>query len=736
MMPVSAERLRNSISPQILLVLALIFLLSDLGLAQGRSLANYTVPYTSYLFDFWENTVPAPQPYLPTKVIKGQDLEVGSFSTPKDLSISPRGDIYIADTGNNRIVVFDSEWNLVREISQFVMDGEPSTFNQPTGIYVTDKEHLYVADTNNARLVHFDENGQFVRVIAEPYSEVEGVLPANLIYRPLKVVVDRHERIYVIARDVFDGILSFSADGDFKGFVGAPRVTPSLTDYIWSRLATREQRERIRQFLPTEYSGFDLDREGFIYATSTDEDKDESEGGIPIKIRKLNPKGEDLLRRLGFTEPMGDVRFPDRHSLAARKRSSIMVDITVQDYGVYSVLDANRGRVFTYDNNGNLLYMFGYIGRDHGQIYEPVAIDHRGLDIFILDSRDNSVVVFEPTDYTLLIWSALESYHRGDYEQSQVIWEKVLALNTNNDVAYTGIARTMLRRGQYAEAMEYFKLGNNRPEYSDAFELYRKEVIYSNFSKVAWTAVVLIVLGVIAKRVIAKRRPAKALPREVAVTDEFIPASGFFKRTLESLRFALYVIIHPVDGFTKLKYEKRGTFAAATVILGLLILTYVFARQYTGFIFNTAELTKLNLLVEAMSVIVPFILWCAVNWALTTLMDGKGTFKDIYIATAFALVPLILMVVPLTIASNYITLEEGTFYYMLMTFGTLWAAVVLVSGAVMTTHEYTFQKTVFTCIFTVAGMAFTMFLGFLFFSLSEQVVLFARDIFVEIVHRT
>src|SRR5690554_7577552 len=85
MMPVSAERLRNSISPQILLVLALIFLLSDLGLAQGRSLANYTVPYTSYLFDFWENTVPAPQPYLPTKVIKGQDLEVGSFSTPKDL---------------------------------------------------------------------------------------------------------------------------------------------------------------------------------------------------------------------------------------------------------------------------------------------------------------------------------------------------------------------------------------------------------------------------------------------------------------------------------------------------------------------------------------------------------------------------------------------------------------------------------------------------------------------------
>ena len=144
-----------------------------------------------------------------------------------------------------------------------------------------------------------------------------------------------------------------------------------------------------------------------------------------------------------------------------------------------------------------------------------------------------------------------------------------------------------------------------------------------------------------------------------------------------------------------------------------MVGTYVFARQYTGFIFNPTDLTKLSLLKEAFNIVVPFILWAGVNWALTTLMDGKGTFRDIYIATAYSLVPLILTVIPLTVLSNYITAEEGAFYYLLLSMGTLWAGIILFAGGVMTTHEYEFGKAFYTCIFTVAGMAFAMFLGFL-----------------------
>ena len=97
--------------------------------------------------------------------------------------------------------------------------------------------------------------------------------------------------------------------------------------------------------------------------------------------------------------------------------------------------------------------------------------------------------------------------------------------------------------------------------------------------------------------------------------------------------------------------------------------------------------------------------------------------------------PLVLFTVPLTILSNYITAEEGTFYYFFM------VVVSLVNrlgcfGAVMTTHEYHFGKTIWTCIFTIAGMAFSMFLGFLFINLSEQVYNFVHGIITELMYRT
>ncbi len=96
------------------------------------------------------------------------------------------------------------------------------------------------------------------------------------------------------------------------------------------------------------------------------------------RVKLLNPKGEDLLRRIGFHPPIGDVQFPDRWSTASQRGSSLLADVVVHDLGVYSVLDSNRGRVFTYDSNGNLLYVFGYRGTDHGQDRPAGRAGHEG----------------------------------------------------------------------------------------------------------------------------------------------------------------------------------------------------------------------------------------------------------------------------------------------------------------------------------------------------------------------
>lgn len=720
-----------------ILLIGLLLAANGIVLAQGGSITNFTVPYNNYIYDYWGDSIPGPQAYLPSKVISGDDLKVGTLRNPGDMFITEDGRFYIADTGNNRIVVVDHNLELLQTISSFGSDNQ-ETFQTPSGVFVTQQGDIYVADTGNARIVHLDPEGNLKRFIGEPRSSVEGILPPNFSYRPLKVGVDQHGRMYVVSRDLFEGFISFSEDGQFRGFVGAPRVTPKLADYLWSRFATKEQRKRMQAFLPTEYTGFDLDSEGFLYAVSHDEDKEEDEGGIATKIRKLNPKGEDLLRRLGFSEPMGDVEFPNRWTEANRRGSSRLVDVTVQDYGVYSVLDANRGRVFTYDNNGNLLYVFGYIGTDDGQVRRPVALDHFGRTMFVLDSEMNSITVYEPTDYTLLIWAALDAYDRGDYAQTEIIWGKILAMNANNDLAYTGIGRTLLRREQYEEAMKNFKLGQNRAEYSKAFELHRKEVIYANFGTFSWIVLGLLVLVVGLYKFYQNRKIEPTVYDEVAVTT--LPKGKGLKasirRTAESLKFAFNVIMHPIEGFDRLKTDGMGTVPSATIILGLVVASFVFSRQYTGFIFNTADLSKINLLMEIGSVVVPFLLWCLVNWALTTLMEGKGTFRDVYIASAFALVPIVLTVVPLTIISNFLIAEEGAFYRLFMTLGLSWAVILLIIGAVMVTHDYSFKKTIFTCISTIMGMAFALFIGMLFVSLSEQVILFVRQVVTEVVHRT
>ena len=159
--------------------------------------------------------------------------------------------------------------------------------------------------------------------------------------------------------------------------------------------------------------------------------------------------------------------------------------------------------------------------------------------------------------------------------------------------------------------------------------------------------------------------------------------------------------------------------------------------MFTGFVFNTIDLSQFNVVLEVVSILLPFGLWCGANWALTTLMEGKGTIRDVYIATAYSLVPMILVLIPLTVVSNFITAEEGLLFYGLpLILGLAWSGILVVLGAVMTTHEYDLRKTVLTCILTVAGMVFTMFLALLFVDLVEEVVTFVNELITEFSYRT
>lgn len=204
--------------------------------------------------------------------------------------------------------------------------------------------------------------------------------------------------------------------------------------------------------------------------------------------------------------------------------------------------------------------------------------------------------------------------------------------------------------------------------------------------------------------------------------------------TLKALKYATYIMGRPFDGFWDLKHEKRGNLKAAVILVIVTMLTFILLNQNVGFLFGGNNPLEFNVIIEACSVLVPFLLWCSANWCLTTLMDGKGTFKEIFIATAYALAPIIIIYIPTIILTNVVTLEEGIFCTFLFSVANIWFVVLLVVGT-MCTHHYTMGKTILTCILTIVGMGIMIFIGLLFFNLIEQMTMFGGTLYKEIIFR-
>ena len=206
------------------------------------------------------------------------------------------------------------------------------------------------------------------------------------------------------------------------------------------------------------------------------------------------------------------------------------------------------------------------------------------------------------------------------------------------------------------------------------------------------------------------------------------------KRSIgEELWYSIHVIFHPFDGFWDIKHEKRGSVKGATTILVITILAFMYQSVGRGWLFNPYG-GGTSYLMASISVVLPVALWVLSNWCLTTLFDGEGSLKDVYIATCYALTPLPLFVIPLTIVSNFVALDEIALIGMLLTIAYVWTGFLIFFG-MMTIHDYTLGKNVIISIFTLLGVAIIMFIAMLFTGLIQKVVTFVYNIVVEIQFR-
>lgn len=688
-------------------------------------------PYQTYTYSISGFALSSPDAYTPLMTVDSDYMGLKkAIADPKDLVVDADNNVYIADAKNNRIVVLDRYYKLKFTIETFVNEyGIDDELTNPAGVFVTD-DMIYVCDTDANRIVTFDKEGNYDHIIPQPESTL---FDDDAVYKPVAVAVDQYGRIFVVSSTTYEGIIVMTADGKLTGFIGAQAVSLSAWQILWRRFQTDEQRELSVSNVSTEFNNIAITKDGFIYVTTSsikdskvssflktkagDSRKNQSKYS-PVKM--LNAAGEEIMRRNGFWAPAGEINVTRYSQAQDQAGPSRVTDVAVGPEQTWSIIDSKRCKIFTYDFDGNLLFAFGDKGQQLGSLQSITAIAYQGDTMLVLDSQAKMFTVYQRTEYGNILIEALENQNNRKYDMAVENWTEILKRNSNFDTAYIGIGQALFRSGDYEGAIEYYKAAYDTSNYSDAYKEVRKEWI----SKFVYLIPIIIFVIVFAW--------SKFMKYAAKVNKRAATAGG--SRTFkEELLYAFHIIFHPFDGFWDVKHEKRGSLRAAVVYILLTVVAFYYQSIGQGYVANPRG-NYSSIFSQAISVLLPFLLFAIANWCLTTLFDGEGSLKDIMIAISYSLVPLILTVIPATIISNFVTSSEIDLCNLLVTFGFIWTGLLIFLG-MMVTHDYSLFKGICTTLGTIVGMAFIMFIGILFTTLLGKIVSFISNIIIEINYR-
>lgn len=448
-------------------------------------------PYNGYTYDEYDEGIPATNGYQVSRLWGGDSKNSAFLDAPQDIFLDDNGNIYILNQGSSGVIILKNDFTFVRQIKEFThSDGTVLQLIDPRSVFVKDGL-IYITDYEGQCIVISDLYGKINKVLTKPDNPV---FPQEKEFKPYSVAVDGQGSVYALVLDVYQGAAVFTASCEFKGFFGGNKVTPTLSllmDRFWQSIMSNEAKDSFSNYVPQSPNNIDVSDDGFLYTCSSTSDYDES------NLRCVTPAGAELWMIYGDSE------------FGVRKGTSYktnFIDIATSDSGYAYGLDSTMCRVFIFDAEQELLFTFGGNGEQKGLFSQPIALDIYKNDIYVLDSAQNSVTVFTPTEYGKAVLNALVYYEDGQYAASMEGWQSVLAMDGNRSLAYNGIGKALLYGGEYKQAQEYFKLASNREDESRAFEFYRQSFIRQNLPVFIITAVLLVGLVVAAKIIIGKHR--------------------------------------------------------------------------------------------------------------------------------------------------------------------------------------------------------------------------------------
>ena len=462
---------------------------------------------SNYIYDSNGKQVPSPPAYLHERTYMASDFagQTGaSGNVLKDLKAMQaacvrNGKIYVTCT--NRLIIFSDKFELLDVLDSYIgIDGYKASFDSNVGIFVTDTGEYYICEPNRSRILHFGADNALLRVLDNP--NITGV-DAGVKYRPTQLVVDEAGRMFVVAKGMYEGIVELDTEGQFVGFYGVNEVKFSIVDLVWRKIATSSQRSKQSLWLPTDFTNICLDPDGFKFATVQSSSAAES-------VMRLNAKGQNILRVDGDDPyPSGDLWMNQVTTTGAPTGASEFIAVDTNDFGVYMCLDNTRNRVFAYNEDGKLLFIFGGKGNRKGYFRGPADVDFVGENIMVLDSTAETIELFSMTDYGQALMRAVKAQYGYDYVTAEQFWREALSYNQNLFLAYSGIGRALLRRGEPDEALKYLKLGDDRKYYSKALEKVRNATLKKYMIPCVFGLIGLMLLKKLVKRGLKRRKEGR-----------------------------------------------------------------------------------------------------------------------------------------------------------------------------------------------------------------------------------
>lgn len=373
------------------------------------------------------------------------------------------------------------------------------TLKEPQGIFVFNEEtgnpeadqHIYVADTGNNRIVHFDSEGYFVEEFTKPDDPAIADYPFDV----KKIYINNNGIMYLLMKTDFQGFMKLSTKGEYLGNSGMTWTVTSVTDIIASWFSVgNELIERAALTAPP-YSNFMMDDSGWMYATVIQVDENQ--------IAKLNTSGVNVYPEAQYGRNFFEIT--DDTTYRGTTYTSNFVDIAVDKQGIIYVLDDAIGNVFLYDQEGNNLAYFGSSGSYRGHFKEPVAIGLLSdSSVVVLDQGTGYVTIFKPTEFCTLMKDGTELYYDAKYEEARSVWTELLEIDGNYVYGHKALGKAYFKEKNYDMAMKEYKLADNTEGYSLAFEKKKGEITKKYFFLLVLIIIVLVVGFVIGYRAVKK----------------------------------------------------------------------------------------------------------------------------------------------------------------------------------------------------------------------------------------